>query len=158
MKVPEYLRSTKQCRFDDLRPEFIAPIRKFIEENELGDVERNIINCYQTTSDTKSLFGTVLHQFTDMVITPEFLFWGVSGDKVKATQGCARLKDIAEIIDYEKSPLMQLHEDHGVQLSGFLYHCMDSSHRVTWFMGLGDDDAGKDFRAGLRNAVKAACK
>ena len=68
------------------------------------------------------------------------------------------MKDIAEIIDYEKSPISHYYEDHGVEIIGFLYRSLGSSHRATWFIGLGQETAGENFRHELRDAVKNAEK
>lgn len=150
MKKSDYTRKTRRCKFNELRPEFVAAVRQFAEDNKLDGIEGSILHCFETASEKQGFLGKRLTQYTDMAITPEWLFWGVSGDKQKAVLGGAKLKDMVEIIDYEKDPMSGIVEDHGLRITGFLYQ---ASRRSTWFIGLGDDAAGGEFRQELRKAA-----
>lgn len=85
MKKSDYIRGTGSCRFDELRTESVNAIRDFFTTGEHGSMEDTVLHCFQTTGEKKGFFGKTGYQYTEMVITTEFLLWGLSGDGVRAS-------------------------------------------------------------------------
>ncbi len=47
----DYRRSTRECNFEQLRPEIVTALRDHIQRYELGDVERETLICCETTNE-----------------------------------------------------------------------------------------------------------
>ncbi len=139
MKKSDYTRSTLERRFDEMKPTFRNNIRAFAEEYKLGDVENDILHCFETTNKKKGFLGRIKTDYTEICITKRYLFFGIFTDKVKERVGVAEWKDIIEVREWKDSELGKLIEETGVELFGFLFR---ASRRSTWYMGLGNDDAG----------------
>ncbi len=140
MKKSEYTRSTSERRFDEMKPSFTKNIHAFAEEYKLGDVESEILNCFETTNKKKGFLGRIKTDYTEICITKSYLFFGIFTDKVEDGVGVAQWKDVAEVREWKDSELGKMIEETGVEMFGFLFR---SSRRGTWFIGLGNDDAGR---------------
>ncbi|MCX6157984.1 MAG: hypothetical protein NTY74_08420 [Ignavibacteriae bacterium] len=140
MKKSEYIRSTLECRFDEMKPSFRNNVRAFAEEYKLGDVENEIINCFETTNRKKGFLGRIKTDYTEICITKGYLFWGTFTDKAEDGIGAAEWKDMIEVREWKDSELGKLIEESGVEMFGFLFR---ASHRGTWYIALGNDDAGR---------------
>ncbi|MDD5361899.1 MAG: hypothetical protein PHN88_07180 [Ignavibacteria bacterium] len=140
MKKSEYTRSTVERRYDEMKPAFIKIITKYAEEHKLGNIENEILNCFETANLKKGFFGKIKTNYTEICITKRFLFWGVFTDKDEQGVGAAQWTDISEVREWKDSDMSNLIEESGVEMLGFLYR---ASSRGTWFIGLGNDDAGR---------------
>ena len=151
MKKSEYTRSTLERRFDEMKPTFRNNIRIFAEEYKLGDVESEILHCFETTNQKKGFLGRVKTDYTEICITKTYLFFGIFTDKVKEGVGVAEWKDIIEVREWKDSELGSLIEETGVEMFGFLFR---SSHRSTWYVALGNDDEGRKCIALMKEMAK----
>lgn len=154
-----YDRTTRACRFDQLRPELVAAIRAYSERHELSDVAAEVLQCCETTSEKKKrglldwLLGArdrVL--YSAALVTPSLLLWAISGARSGTTVAAARLAAI-EVRDYESTPQAQIVADTGLEILGFL---LRSSQRGTTFIGLGPERAAQRFREAVREAWSRA--
>jgi hypothetical protein len=139
MKKSDYTRSTTECRFNNLKPSFIQAVKKYAVDYKLGDIEKEVLHCFETTNIKKGFLGKIKTSYTEICITKRFLFWMVVMNENEIGTGAAQWIDISEIFDWETTEMGKLFEDHGVDVFGFMYL---ASHRSKWFIGLGDDDAG----------------
>jgi hypothetical protein len=155
MKRGERRLITRQCRFDELQPVFIREVRDFIKNKKPGNLKSTILHCYETTYMEKNFFlGIVYHQYTDLVITPEWFIWGVSDGDGNST-GCAKIKDIAKTHDFEKILISNPLEIRGINITNFHY---DESQLNSWRIKVGNDKDGKAFRQELVETVKKYSK
>ena len=151
MKKSDYTRSTVECRYDELKPVFRREVKKYAEENKLGDVENEVLHCFETTNHKKGFLGRVKTSYTEICITKRFLFWNIVADKDEEGVGKAQWSDVLEVRSWEESELGKLVEGSGVEMFGFLFR---ASRRGTWFIGLGNDDAGRKCTALLKEMIK----
>lgn len=151
MKKSDYTRSTIECRYDELKPLFRREVKKYAEENKLGDVENEVLHCFETTNLKKGFLGRVKTSYTEICITKRFLFWNIVTDKDEEGVGKAKWSDILEVRSMEESELGKLVEESGVEMFGFLFR---ASRRGTWFIGLGNDDSGRKCTALLKEMIK----
>lgn len=150
MKWGEHKLITRQCRFDELQPVFISQVRDFIKSKKPGNLEGTIRHCYETTYIEKGFWGIVYRQYTDLVITREWFFCGViTGEGSSA--GCAKIKDIAKTLDFEKILISNPLEIRVINITGFHY---DESHLDSWRIHIGYDKDGQAFRQELVETVK----
>ncbi|MBZ0318837.1 MAG: hypothetical protein K8L91_20645 [Anaerolineae bacterium] len=157
----EYQRSTKECRFGELRPELVAAIRAYLEKHldkdELGGVESSIVLCAETTSEhlkkgfmAKLTGGGDKIRRTAMVLTPSLLIWSTTDEKHGPATLAVRLEE-AEITDF-KSPLAQI-EDDGLQVVGF---SLGATERMSAFIGLGQEAVAQKVRETVKEAARNA--
>jgi hypothetical protein len=155
-----YDRTTRECRFDQLRPELATAIREYVEKHQLGDIEAEILLCCETTSERKKrqLLGRLLGldrdrvTYTAALVTPSLLVWAQSGAKSGTWAVAARLGEI-EVRDYETTPQAQVMADTGLEVFGFL---LRSGERGTTLIGLGSETAARRFREAVQEAVGKA--
>jgi hypothetical protein len=126
-------------------------VKVYAEEYKLGDVENEVLYCFETTNQKKGFLGRVKTNYTEICITKRFLFWVIADDKDKPGVGAAQWVDIEDVREWADSEMGKLFEESGVELFGFLYR---ASRRGTWFIGLGNDDAGRKCTAMLKEMVK----
>jgi hypothetical protein len=150
MKKSNVTRSTAECSFDELNPKFIEYLKSYCETNKLDNIEKEVLHCFVTTNLEKGFFGGDKTSYTIICITKRFLFWGIIFDKKDTGIAAAQWNEISEIHDWETSESGKLVEDHGIEIFGFIYMW---SRRSSWFIGLGDDDAGKRCRRILKDTI-----
>jgi hypothetical protein len=150
MKKPNLTRSTHRCTYDDLQNEFRQAVRDFIENRKLGDTKGMTMHCFETTTDLSSRLWGNLQQYTDLILTPSWFFWGLSGHQVDTSEGCARIRDITGTIDFENRPAPDCIIVHGINISGFTY---DEKRIESWCLNIAEDEAGKTFLQELMDAV-----
>lgn len=151
MKKSDYSRSTAECRFGNFKPCFIQGIKEYAERHKLGDIEKEVLYCFETTNIKKGFLGRIKTSYTEICITKRFLFWNTIIKDNEVSTAAAQWIEITKISDWETSEMGKTFiEDHGVEVFGFLYL---ASHRSTWFIGLGDDHAGKSCRNVLREMI-----
>lgn len=153
MKRGEQRLTTRKCRFEELQPAFVSQVRDFVKSKKAGALKGAAVHCYETTFMEKGLFwgffGIVYHRNTDLVITPEWFFWGVI-DGEGSSAGGARLKDIARTIDPGTILTADPLEFKGINISGLHY---DESRVESWRINIGNDEEGNSFRKKLADAV-----
>lgn len=148
----EFRRTTRECSFLEFPPEIVLAIRRYIEKNELDDVESRVLMCAETVSDkirqgffSKILDGANYAKKTAIVLTPEGILWCTLDNKNQTTVLSALLTEI-EIKDFSA----ELLEDHGLDVFGFINR---SPERVQAFIGLGEDSAAQKLRQKIKEAV-----
>jgi hypothetical protein len=149
----DYMRSTRECAFGQLRPELVQAIRDYLQKHELGTIEADILICCETMSEkTKKGFfralvsgGSDPIHYTGMLVTPSWLIWATCEAKSGVVVMAARLEDI-QVTDFAS----HLINDTGLEVLGFL---SGFAERVSAFIGLGPEPAAQQFRATVKAAV-----
>ena len=150
MKKSDYTRSTVEKRFSEMNPVFRSNIRTFADEYKLGNVEMEVLYCFETTNNKKGFLGRVKTDYTEICITKTYLFFGTFTDKVEAGVGAAQWKDVAEVREWKDSKLGSMIEETGIEMFGFLFR---SSRRSTWYVALGNDEAGRKCTAIMKDMI-----
>lgn len=151
--MSDWKRTTSEATLESLRPELSQAIRKHIELHNLGeDLLTGSLFCIQTDSEKvkKGFFqrgGELV--YIGALLTPRWLIWAISGNKVGAAALSAQLRDIT-VQDYAKTPFAAHVPDSGIQVSGRL---TDVSENSSAFIGLEDNAIGAKFK---ELAVQAA--
>lgn len=134
---------TRKCRFEELQPGFISQVRDFIKHKKIDGLQDAMVHCCETAYMKKGFFlGTVYHQYTDLLLTGEWFFWGVC-DGDGCSSGCAKIKDITEIHDPEEILTLNPLEIRGINITGFHY---DESDLTSWRLNVGNDEESTSFR------------
>lgn len=157
----DYRRSTRECRFDHLRPEIIAALRDHAQRYELGDLEREALICCETTNERlkkPGLFDRLVGGDTDpvhvvgIVVTPRYLLWARSGAKYGVAVMSARLRE-CEVLDYANTPQAKLVPDTGLEVTAMYTGATQRGHT---FIGLGSEPAAQNLRQVLTQAMQQA--
>jgi len=152
--MKEYKRTTRECSFDEFPPEIVAAVRKYVEKNELGNIEANILICAETSSEKikqgffSKIFGGSFAVKTCVTVTPERVLWATLDNKNATAVLTARLNEV-EIKDFQSN----LIEDAGLEIFGLLSRF---SERATAFIGLGEEAAAQKLRQVLKQAAENA--
>lgn len=151
----EYQRTTRECSFNDFRPEIVRAIRNYAEKHELGNVEADALMCAETVSEkvksgffSKIFGGANYARNVSMLITPERLLWCALDSRNDAVVLSARLTEI-EVGDFRSN----LVEDGGLNVFGFINQ---SPERLQAFIGLGAEAAAQKFREAVKEAAERA--
>jgi len=148
----DYLRTTRECALDDMKPVLAANLRAHIELYELGGIEASALMCCETTSikQKKGWFSSKPEVvFTGAILTPTWLLWTAGRENEKFGTLSFKLRD-AQIQDYEKSPLYKMMSDTGITVTGL---CTDATEVGSVFLGFGPEPASQKFRTLLRKAI-----
>ena len=157
----DYRRSTRECHFEQLRPEIVAAIRDHVQRYELGDVERKALICCETINEkTKKsgLFGKLAGgdpdpvHYVGVVVTPRYLIWARSGAKYGDAVLSARLQECG-VFDYANTPQAKLAPDTGLEVTAMLTGAIEREHS---FIGLGPEPAAQNLRQVLKQARQQA--
>jgi len=157
----DYRRSTRECNFDQLRPEIVAAIRDHVQRYELGEVEHEALICAETINErTKKpgLFDKLIGGDTDpvhyvgVVVTPRYLIWARSGAKYGVAVVSAHLRE-CEVLDYANTSQAQLVPDAGLEVTAM--HT-GATQRGQTFIGLGPEPAAQNLRQVLKQALQQA--
>ncbi len=157
----DYRRSTRECNFEQLRPEIVTALREHIQRYELGEVEREALICCETTNErTKKtgLFDKLIGgdvgpvHYVGIVVTPRYLIWARSGAKVGVAVMSARLRE-CEVLDYANTPQAQLMPDTGLEVTAMHTGATERAHS---FIGLGPEPAAQNLREVLKQAMQQA--
>ncbi len=157
--MADYNRYTRECSFDQLRPELLHAMRDYIEAQKLVGIETEILMCCETTSEKKTSSGssgwlallgegepdTVV--YTGMFVTPEWLFWVRLGDKSGALATSANFRNVKV-----RPFASRFDNDTGLEVAGFIG---DSPGRVKGYIGMGPEEAARKF---CNTVVEAAEK
>jgi hypothetical protein len=157
--MSDYIRSTRECAFNQVQPALYAAIRQHAEENQLGNLEAKALACVETRNERKrssGLFSRLLGSsdpdplhYTAAVVTPKWLIWASSGAKRGTTVLSARLTDV-QVRNYDMN---QLVEDSGLVVNGLL---RGATEKAEAFIGLGPEPAAEDFKRIVREAIEQA--
>jgi len=155
--MSDYIRFTRECSFDQLRPELARAIREYAQNHrELGNIEVEVLMCCETTSERKHTGAlaaliegdpdTIL--YTGMLVTPQWLIWARSGDKSDTRVSSAKLLDIQV-----RAFASILVKDAGMEVSGYIG---DSKARVRGYIGMGPEPATQQFCDQVQKAIEKA--
>ena len=100
--MSDYIRTTRDCSVNHLRPELFTALRNYFQEHELGDLAAETILCYETTSKRKeknklfSWLNAGMDETVHMAVlyTSEWLAWVRSGDQSGLHVSVAELKQV----------------------------------------------------------------
>jgi hypothetical protein len=154
----DYNRSTKKISFDQITPDVMQAIQKYIELHNLGDILNNVSHCIISTSDKikKGLFGgpgpNLLVQ--TVILTNR---WLILADRVDQNAIYIKSMQLADIVvtDYQKTQFHNVIPDSGLNLTGKF---TDASEQGTMFIPLGEDEAGDEFKEAVIRLVQEAKK
>ena len=163
----DYIRSTRECAFEELQPALLNAMRRYIEKRELGAVETEILICCKTRSERKKPGGlaglfapkTPIVQHIGMLVTPALLIWAVAEGQSQPAVLAAWLKDIQarNLKDWVKEisnpKLASQVQDTGIEIFGLT---LGASERMSAFIGLDEGAAAQKFEAILKEAVDKA--
>jgi len=150
-----YTRSTRECKFGEMRPELETAIRRHIETYKLGEIESSLLICCETTSTrqrTRLFANSDEATVTGMFVTSHFLVWTSEMEKGKPLVMSALLRNI-DAQDFENTAMYQVKPDSGLNISG---RYTDVTKQGSSFIGLGPDLAGEKFRHVLQLAIQKA--
>ena len=145
----DYLRVTRECTLETVRPTLAAALRAHMEKQ--GVTAGAVAACETTSTKQKiGLFGGKAEVIlTGVVLAPPWLIWASSKEGETPVALSARLQAI-HITDYEKSELNKLMPDTGLTLTGLR---TDGVELGSAFIGFGPEPAAQKFRAALREAL-----
>ena len=153
----EYVHTTRECLFTELKHELATAIREYIQEHAalMGDSESKALLCIETTTvqtrigfiERLSGLSEKLH-YTGAMVTPEFVIWATCGPRRKTAVLAARLVDI-EITRLDYTGV----RDPGLDLFGLM---IDGKERIRVYIALGDDLAGGNFKRILDESLEKA--
>ncbi|HCK67157.1 MAG TPA: hypothetical protein DHW49_12915 [Anaerolineae bacterium] len=154
----DYNRSTKKIKFEEITPDVMQAIQKYIEMHNLGDILSNVSHCIVSTSDKikKGLFGgpgpNLLVQ--TVILTDR---WLILADRVDQNAIYIKSMQLADIVvtDYQQTAFHGVIPDSGLNLVGKF---TDASEQGTMFMPLGEDEAGDEFKEAVIKSVQEAKK
>jgi hypothetical protein len=154
----DYNRSTKEITFDQITPDVMQAVNKYIELHNLGDILSNVSHCLISTSDKikKGLFGgpgpNVLVQTA--ILTNR---WLILADRVDQNAIYIKSMQLADIVvtDYQETKFHGVIPDSGMTITGIF---TDASEQGSIFMPLGEDEAGDKFKKALIRSVQEAKK
>lgn len=152
--MSDYTRSTRECTFDQLRPELRRAILEFARMGEIGSLADDILGCCETKSEKKAggffsgWFETGADQitYTGALFTAEWLVWARSGDVSGAHVTAARLADI-QVKPYASL----LVRDKGLEVFGYVG---DAKRRMRGYIGMGPEPAAQAFCQGVQQAAE----
>jgi len=153
--MSDYLRTTRECKLDELQVKWMTAVLHHAETYQLGDITRAAQLCCETrsTRKKKGLFGSKPEVIvTGIVITAQWLIWAAGKEGETPAVTSARLRDI-QVQDYEKSPMYKLVQDSGLNISGLR---TDSPDPGSTFIGLGPEPAAQKLRNLLKEAADRA--
>ena len=154
----DYNRSTKEITFEEITPDVMQAVNKYIELHNLGDILTDVSDCIISTSDKikKGLFGgpgpNLLVQ--TVIMTKR---WLILADRVDQNAIYIKSMQLADIVvkDYQQTHFHGVIPDSGMNITG---RFTDASEQGAIFMPLGEDEAGDKFKEALIRSVQEAKK
>src|SRR5688572_12186191 len=154
----DYDRSTKEISFEEITPDVMQAVNKYIELHNLGDILSNVSHCLISTSDKikKGLFGG---PGPNLLVQTAILTnrWLILADRVDQNAIYIKSMQLADIVvtDYQQTKFHGVIPDSGMNLIGKF---TDASEQGTIFMPLGEDEAGDKFKEAVIRSVQEAKK
>lgn len=151
--MSDYLRSTRECTFEQLRPEIQRSLEAYFQAKELGEIAAETVLCCETVSEAKEpgwlakLFGEKLESpiYVATLLTASFLVWARSGPQTGVNVTVAELRFIRL-----KAFSSLFNPDTGLEVSGLVG---DSKRYLTGYIGLGPEPAAEKFVEAARQAI-----
>jgi hypothetical protein len=156
--MSDYNRSTTEIKFENISPDVMQAINKYIEAHTLGDILSGVTQCILSNNEKikKGLFGgpgpKSLVQVA--ILTNRWLILADRVDQNAIYIKSMQLKDIT-VEDYEKSSFYKMIPDTGMNINGLF---TDASEKGTIFLPLGKDEAGEKFKEVLIQSAQDAKK
>lgn len=150
MKKSDFTRSTRECTMSEFKPSFLQCMAKYIEENNIENIENEVEACFETTNLKKGFLGRIKTSHTEICITQRFLFWDIVENKSNSNIAGAQWTELSEIKDWENTEMGKMIEDCGLEIFGFIYRW---SRRSTWFIGIDRSEAGMRCRALIKDKI-----
>jgi hypothetical protein len=153
--MSNYTRTTRECSFDNLRPELAAAIREHAETYKLGNIESDILICCETTSrqQKKGLFGGSTEvTYVGTLVTSEWLIWATGKEKERTAVASGHLRNI-QVQDFEETAMFKVIPDAGINVTG---RYSDVTKQGIAFIGLGPEPVAQKFRRILQDALQKA--
>ena len=151
----DYLRFTRKCTLESMRPVLAAAIRARIEKYDLKDVDASALICCETvaTKQKRGLFGRKTEVvLTGIILTPQWLIWAAGKENEVPGVLSARLRDI-RVEDYETSNMYKMIQDTGLNVFGLR---TGAGGLGSTFIGLGPEPVAQRFRDLLKEAIAEA--
>jgi hypothetical protein len=154
----DYNRSMQEIPFDDISPDVMQAVNKYIEKHNLGDILKDVKLCTLSNNEKikKGLFsGPGAKSLVQVVVLTDR--WLILADRVDQNAvyiKSMQLRDIT-VEDYEQSSFYKMISDSGMNINGMF---TDASEKGTIFLPLGKDAAGDKMKAQLIEAVQNAKK
>lgn len=154
----DYNRSTKEISFENISPDVMQAINKYIETHTLGNILKDVTLCIISNNEKikKVLFGGAGPKLLiqTVILTNRWLILADRVDQNTIYVKSMQLKDIA-VEDYEKSSFNSMIPDTGMNITGML---TDASEKGLIFLPLGKDSTGEKFKEVLIKSVQDAKK
>ncbi len=152
--MSDYTRSTRECAFDQLRPELRRAILEHARTQEIGSLADELLGCCETKSEKKTggFFSGWFESGADQIIytgalfTAEWLVWARSGDVSGTHVTAARLVDIRV-----KPYASLLARDNGLEVFGYVGA---ANSRVRGYIGMGPEPAAQAFCQAAQQAAE----
>jgi hypothetical protein len=154
----DYVRNTRELRFESLPREIQAVMQRHLDEFNLGPILDDYEMCIETVSvkKKKGLFkGPGDQKVTSTaILTPTWLVYAVVGDSGIASAMSVKLEE-ATVEDCALSPFYAKLPDRGYHVTGnFTGQVgMHGNQRVSIFLGLGEERAAALFGEALAEAI-----
>ncbi|GEM_PF-555123 len=156
--MSNYQRSTRECSFEELRPEFQQAFLEYLKVHELGDLDPASYLCCETVSTLKKVSGLPAWLngeqeavfCTAILLGPENLVWArAGGSQTQAAQVHGTSLSLLKV--KEVTSIMTL--DTGLEIYGLM---IDTKKVARGSIYLGEDPAAKKFyEATIRAVAKA---
>lgn len=156
--MSDYNRSTKEISFEQITPDVMQVINKYIEKHNLGNIVEDVSLCIVSNNEKakKGLFSSpgpkLLVQ--TVILTNRWLILADRVDQNAIYVRTMQLRDTT-VEDYEKSSFYSMIPDTGININGIF---TDASEKGTIFLPLGKDEAGEKFKLILIEAVQNSKK
>ena len=154
--MSEYIRTTRECSVNQLRPKLLHAIQIDFQQHQLGDLETETLMCCETISEKKNtskiiswLNGTVdTIIYTGMLLTSEWLVWALDGDRSGLLLNTANLKLIRAEFYSSRFP-----KDVGLGIVGYVG---DAKERIRGYVGMGEGLVTQKFCEVVKQAISKA--
>jgi hypothetical protein len=149
----DYIRSTRECPVNQVRPELRRALEEYFQKNSLSDLEAETILCCETVSEKKadSWLDTLLGGkeepviYTAMLLTSTHLIWARGGQKSSINVNIADLRFI------HVKPFSSLFiKDTGLEISGLLGN---SKGMKLGYIGMGPEPITQKFCDEVQQAI-----
>lgn len=151
-----YTRTTRECSTSQIHPSLHQAIRVYFQTHQLGDLDAETLICCETISEKRN--PGKLASFLDgdpdsithlaILLTPEWLIWGRTGDRSGTIVTAAKLKVIQV-----KAFVARRTKDMQLTISGFI---SDSKEYVHGSLEMGPDAAAQKLCEVVEKAVLKA--